>query len=126
MTDPLDVVTVDEVLALRTGKRVLRVMCTESGFDAAVTIYMSTRGKLKTNGDGEGSGPEVDPALALDESVIASVDALISDATKHEGQRHPHRAKARTCSEVRCRIDGVLHELREYPLNVAPRHHQPA
>ena len=118
MTDPLDVVTIDEV-SLRTGKRVVRVMCTESGFDEAVTIYLSTRGKLKAGSEDDGSAPEIDVALALDESVIATVDALISDAASMRAS-DIHIEPGQDLLRVRCRIDGVLHELREYPIGLAP------
>jgi type IV pilus assembly protein PilB len=116
MTDPLDVVSIDEV-SLRIGKRVVRVMCTESGFDEAVTIYLSTRGKLKVSDEDEGVAPEA--ALALDESVIATVDALISDAASMRAS-DIHIEPCEDLLRVRCRIDGVLHELREYPLSLAP------
>ena len=118
MTDPIDVVTIDKV-SQRTGKRVVRLMCTESGFDEAVAIYLSTRGKLMSNGDGEGAAPEADRALALDESVIATVDALISDATSMKAS-DIHLESCEDRLRVRCRIDGVLHELREFPLSLAP------
>ena len=118
MTDPLDVVTIDEV-SLRSGKRVVRVMCTESGFDQAVTIYLSTRGKLKSADESEGAPPEADDALALDESVIATVDALISDAASMKAS-DIHIEPCEDMLRVRCRIDGVLHELREYPLSLSP------
>ena len=117
MTDPLDVVTIDEV-SLRTGKRVVRVMCTESGFDEAVTIYLSTRGKLR-NGESDGSAPEPDTGPPIDESVIATVDALISDAASMRAS-DIHIEPCEDLLRVRCRIDGVLHELREYPLGLAP------
>jgi type IV pilus assembly protein PilB len=117
MTDPLDVVTIDEV-SLRTGKRVVRVMCTESGFDEAVTIYLSTRGKLR-GGEGDGAPSESDIAPAIDESVIATVDALISDAASMRAS-DIHIEPCEDLLRVRCRIDGVLHGLREYPLSLAP------
>jgi type II secretory ATPase GspE/PulE/Tfp pilus assembly ATPase PilB-like protein/DNA-binding response OmpR family regulator len=112
MTNPLDVVIVDEV-ALRTGKRVVPVMCTESGFDEAITIYLSTRGKLQTIPVAEAAGEEA--ALALDESIISTVDSLIADAS---GMRASdiHIEPTAELVRVRCRIDGVLHELRELPL----------
>ncbi len=46
MTNPLDVISIDEV-GMRTKKRVVPVICTESAFDEAVSIYFSSRGKLK-------------------------------------------------------------------------------
>jgi type IV pilus assembly protein PilB len=111
MTDPLDVVILDEV-ALRTGKRVLPVICTESGFDEAVTVYLSTRGKLSRASAVEEMA--VDGDLALDESVINTVDSLIADAA---GMRASdvHIEPTADIVRVRCRIDGVLHELRELP-----------
>ena len=35
MTNPLDVITIDEV-GMRTKRRIVPVICTESGFDDAV------------------------------------------------------------------------------------------
>ena len=46
MTNPLDVVVIDEV-RLRTKRRVVPVICTESAFDEALAIFTSKRGKLK-------------------------------------------------------------------------------
>ena len=46
MTNPLDVISIDEV-SMRTGKRVVPAICAESAFDEAVAVYFSSRGKLK-------------------------------------------------------------------------------
>jgi len=112
MTNPLDVVIIDEV-ALRTGKHVMPVICTESGFDEAITIYLSTRGKLNPMVQEVVEGE--DEILALDESIVTTVDSLIADAA---GMRASdiHIEPTAELVRVRCRIDGVLHELRELPL----------
>jgi len=118
MTNPLDVVIIDEV-GLRTGKRVIPVMCTESGFDEAVTIYLSTRGKLQPTDMEPDAGTDGEAALALDESVIDTVDTLISDAASMKAS-DIHIEPTGELVRVRCRIDGVLHELCEYPLAHLP------
>jgi len=46
MTNPLDVISIDEV-GMRTKRRVVPMICSETGFDEAVAIYFSSRGKLK-------------------------------------------------------------------------------
>lgn len=113
MTDPLDVIAMDEVTMI-TRKRVVPVMCTESGFDEAVTIYLSSRGKLR-NGDAEAESP----LPVVDESVIATVDSLIADAADMRAS-DIHIEPLEDVVRIRCRIDGVLHELREYPLSMGP------
>jgi type IV pilus assembly protein PilB len=117
MTDPLDVVSMDEVTMI-THKRVIPVMCTESGFDEAVTIYLSTRGKLRSTGEGD-VYVELEPVPIVDDSIIDTVDSLIADATSMRAS-DIHIEPADDMVRVRCRIDGVLHELREYPLTMAP------
>jgi type IV pilus assembly protein PilB len=118
MTDPLDVIAVDEA-ALRTGKRIVPVLCTESGFDEVVTIYLSTRGKLQAGAGDEASLPEESAALAVDESTIEIVDSLIADAASMKAS-DIHLEPGPYSLTARCRIDGVLHPLREYSLELMP------
>jgi len=117
MTNPLDVVALDEA-AMRTGKRVVPVMCTESGFDETVTVYLSTRGKLRPGAQDEPATDD-DAALADDESVVETVDALIADAASMKAS-DIHLEPAGDALIARCRIDGVLHPMREYPLSMMP------
>ncbi len=113
MTNPLDVITVDEV-GMRTKKRVVPVICTESGFDDAISIYFSSRGKLK---DARGSGDGDEPAAAaadIDASIVEIVDSLLADAASMDAS-DIHLEPREDSLHVRCRIDGVLHDLREFP-----------
>jgi type IV pilus assembly protein PilB len=111
MTNPLDVISIDEV-GMRTKRRVVPLICTESGFDEAVAIYFSSRGKLK---DARDEGEEADEGTStFDADIIEIVDALFTDAaTMHASDIHLEPAE--DALRVRCRIDGVLHELREFP-----------
>jgi type IV pilus assembly protein PilB len=114
MTNPLDVITVDEV-GMRTKKRIVPVICTESGFDDAVSIYFSSRGKLK---DARKGGDDVDEPAAssadIDASIIEIVDSLLADAASMDAS-DIHLEPREDSLHVRCRIDGVLHDLREFP-----------
>jgi len=112
MTNPLDVITVDEV-GMRTKKRIVPVICTESGFDDAVSIYFSSRGKLKDAGDG-GNGDEPAAAADIDANIVEIVDSLLTDAASMDAS-DIHLEPQEDSLHVRCRIDGVLHELREFP-----------
>jgi type IV pilus assembly protein PilB len=111
MTNPLDVISIDEV-SMRTKRRVVPMICTQSGFDEAVAIYFSSRGKLKdareeSEDADEGSG-------AIDADIVEIVDSLLTDAAHmHASDIHLEPSEDALC--VRCRIDGVLHELREFP-----------
>jgi len=118
MTNPLDVVALDEA-ALRTGKKVVPVMCTESGFDETVTVYLSTRGKLRPGAQEEPEAGDDGAAMINDESIVESVDALIADAASMKAS-DIHLEPTGDALVVRCRIDGVLHPLREYPLAMMP------
>jgi type IV pilus assembly protein PilB len=110
MTNPLDVISIDEV-GMRTKRRVVPVICSEAGFDEAVAIYFSSRGKLKDARE-EGEGEE--GAGAIDADIIEIVDSLLTDAaTMHASDIHIEPAE--DALRVRCRIDGVLHDLREFP-----------
>ena len=116
MTNPLDVVSIDEV-SMRTKRRVVPAICTESGFDDALAIYFSSRGKLK---DAREDGEEPEESVgAIDADIIEIVDALLTDAATMRAS-DIHLEPAEDCLRVRCRIDGVLHELREFPKDLQP------
>ena len=116
MTNPLDVISIDEV-GMRTKKRVVPIICTESGFNDAIGIYFSSRGKLKD------AREETDDATALtgeiDADIIEIVDGLLTDAA-HMDASDIHLEPREESYNVRCRIDGVLHEMREFPKELQP------
>ena len=121
MTDPLDIVALDEV-RLRTKRNVRAVICTESAFEEASATFFNTRGKLREL-DEEESLVADEAALAHDSSIIEIVDSLISDAVSMKASDihvEPHAEAL----HVRCRIDGVLHKLREFPRRGPGRHRQ--
>jgi type IV pilus assembly protein PilB len=118
MTDPLDVVTLDEI-RLRTKRSVKAAICGESAFDEAVTLHFTARGKLKDVRNDESARPADDVALAQDASIIEIVDELISDAVSMKAS-DIHLEPREDTLHVRCRIDGVLHDLREYPAQLVP------
>ena len=116
MTNPLDVITIDEI-GMRTKKRIVPVICTESGFDEAVSIYFSTRGKLK---DARADELTDDSAGGdIDASIIEIVDSLLADAASMDAS-DIHLEPREDSLHVRCRIDGVLHDLREFPKELQP------
>lgn len=117
MTNPLDVLSIDEI-GMRTKRRVRPVICTESGFDEAVAIYLSSRGKLKDARSDNADDPEAF-AGEIDADIIDIVDALLTDAAAM-GASDIHLEPAEESLAVRCRIDGVLHELREFPKDLQP------
>jgi type IV pilus assembly protein PilB len=111
MTNPLDVITIDEV-GMRAKKRIVPVICTESGFDEAVAIYFSSRGKLKDareEAEEQPAGPG-----EIDSDVIEIVDGLLTDAASMDAS-DIHLEPREESLAVRCRIDGVLHDMREFP-----------
>ena len=111
MTNPLDVISIDEI-GMRTKKRVVPVICTESAFDEAVVhlLQLARQAQGRARG-GRGAG-----------------DGRRRDRRRHHRDRrqpahrrrqhgrvgHPPRT-ARGHLAVRCRIDGVLHDMREFP-----------
>jgi type IV pilus assembly protein PilB len=111
MTNPLDVISIDEV-GMRTKRRVVPAICTETGFDDAVAVYFSSRGKLKDARDEGEEGEE--GAGTIDADIIEIVDALLTDAANMHAS-DIHLEPAEDALRVRCRIDGVLHDLREFP-----------
>jgi type IV pilus assembly protein PilB len=111
MTNPLDVISIDEV-GMRTKKRVVPVICTESAFDEAVSIYFSSRGKLK---DAREDAEEAAAGSAeIDADIIEIVDGLLTDAASMDAS-DIHLEPREDTFAVRCRIDGVLHDMREFP-----------
>ena len=116
MTDPLDIVAVDEV-RLRTKRNVRAVICTESAFEEASATFFNTRGRLRELSEEEEVLAADEAALAHDASIIEIVDTLISDAVSMKASDihvEPHAEAL----HVRCRIDGVMHKLREFPADV--------
>jgi len=111
MTNPLDVIAIDEV-GMRTKKRIVPVICTEAGFDEAVGTYFSSRGKLMDAHD-EAEEPAAG-AGDVDADIIEIVDALLTDAASMSAS-DIHLEPREDSFSVRCRIDGVLHEMREFP-----------
>jgi type IV pilus assembly protein PilB len=119
MTNPLDIVAIDEV-RLRTKRRVIPVIVTESAFDEAITIFTSKRGKLRELDDESGQVVRAEEiASAQDASTIEIVDSVISDAVGMKAS-DIHIEPREDVLQIRCRIDGVLHDLREYPLELQP------
>ncbi len=115
MTNPLDVITIDEV-GMRTKRRIVPVICTESGFDEAVGVYFSARGKLK-DARVEEAGEEQPTFDDIDASAIEIVDSLLTDAVTMSAS-DIHLEPQEETLHVRCRVDGVLHDLREFPLDM--------
>ena len=116
MTNPLDVISIDEV-SMRTGKRVVPAICAESAFDEAVAVYFSSRGKLK---DAREEGfEEGESGAVVDADIVEIVDQLLADATAMDAS-DIHLEPAEESVHVRCRIDGVLHDLREFPKELQP------
>ncbi len=118
MTNPLDVITIDEV-GMRTKRRIVPVICTETAFDEAVSVYFSSRGKLKDARLEEVMGEQTGAAEDIDASIIEIVDSLISDAATMDAS-DIHLEPREESLHVRCRIDGVLHDLREFPRELQP------
>jgi len=110
MTNPLDVISIDEI-GMRTKKRVVPVICTESAFDEAVGIHFSSRGKLK---DAREEAAQPAAGGEIDADIIEIVDSLLTDAARMDAS-DVHLEPAEDSLNVRCRIDGVLHEMREFP-----------
>ncbi len=113
MTNPLDVVLIDEV-RLRSKRNVVPAICSESAFDEALSMFTSKRGKLREL-EGARSETRVDEvAGALDASIIEIVDSVLVDAIGMKAS-DIHFEPREDILQVRCRVDGVLHDLREYP-----------
>ena len=123
MTNPLDVVVIDEV-RLRSKKHVVPVICAESAFDEALTMFTSKRGKLKELESADGRAARREAPGALDASIIEIVDSVLIDAIGMKAS-DIHLEPREDVLQIRCRVDGVLHDLREYPSRAAGRRPQP-
>ncbi len=119
MTNPLDVVVIDEV-RLRSKRRVVPVICAESAFDEALSMFTSRRGKLKELESAEGetrAGEAPSVPGALDASIIEIVNSVLIDAIGMKAS-DIHLEPREDVLQIRCRVDGVLHDLREYPVEL--------
>ena len=112
MTNPLDVITIDEV-GMRTKKRVVPVICTETGFDEAVghllQLARQAQGRAR-----RGSRRAARRRRRHRRRHHRDRRRLLTDAASM-GASDIHLEPREDSLHVRCRIDGVLHELREFP-----------
>ncbi len=103
---------------MRIKRRIIPVICTDSGFDDAVGLYFTARGKLRDARLEEAD--ETHTAVEdFDAGAIEIVDGLLTDAVTMDAS-DIHLEPREDCLHVRCRIDGVLHDLREFPLDLQP------
>ena len=112
MTNPLDVISIDEI-GMRTKKRVVPVICTESAFDEAVVHLL----QLARQAQGRARGARRSRPRArgeIDADIIEIVDSLLTDAASMDAS-DIHLEPREDSLAVRCRIDGVLHDMREFP-----------
>ncbi len=113
MTNPLDVVVIDEV-RLRTKKRVVTGdLRGERLRRGALDLHEQAR---QAQGDQDVTGAEAraDVPGALDASIIEIVDSVLTDAIGMKAS-DIHIEPREDVLQIRCRVDGVLHDLREYP-----------
>ena len=109
---------------MRTKSRIVTVMCTESGFDDAMG-HLLQLARQAQRGRARGDGGE--PAATVTDTRREHRRDRRQPARRrgqHGRLRHPPGA-AEDSLHVRCRIDGVLHDLREFPQGAASRHPQP-
>ncbi len=112
MTDPLDIVALDEVKSA-TGLEVEVVVSPEPHIRAAVDRHHPLGGGLellvREQGQKQGSGPETVVRAEEDGPVIRFVNAVVSQAVR-EGASDLHFEPDDQNLRIRYRVDGVLRE----------------
>ena len=114
MTNPLDVIAIDEVEHAHQEARRARHLHREPASTRRSSIYFSSRGKLKDAARGERRRATETTAMASTPASSRSSTALLTDAVSMDAS-DIHLEPREDTLHVRCRIDGVLHELREFP-----------
>ena len=129
MSDPLDVVALDDV-AIATGMIVAPVVTTETEIASAIEISYGmgdrAKGLLEEIAARPGAISEAeeddDVGSALertDAPVIRLADLIVHARDARPGERHPHRAAWRRSVRVRYRIDGILQTVMTIPRNAS-------
>ncbi len=120
MSNPLDVVTIDDVRII-TGKGVVPVVATSTGIRDTIDYLYAHKGRLNGRKDANAEGEEsvAEEELAQDFSVVALVDEILDTALKRRAS-DVHFEPQADGLVVRLRVDGVLHHLTTVPTSRKP------
>jgi len=120
MADPLDMVAIDEV-RYKTGLMVNRVVATPEDIDAAIAQFYTVADNVErviSDIPAAGTAGRGTPA-AEDAPIVRLVDVLLTEAIKQKTS-DLHIEPAENLLRVRFRVDGVLREEVQPPLNLHP------
>ena len=120
MSNPLDVITIDDVRII-TGKEVIPVVATSTSILDTIDYLYAHKGRLNGSGDGEteGEGSLEEEELAQDFSVVTLVDEVLDTALKRRAS-DVHLEPQADGLVIRLRVDGVLHHLTTVPISRRP------
>ena len=117
MVDPQDVVALDHLRRLTGVEQVEPVLVSEQGVQRVLDFYYRVTGSIQEIVTSLTSDPALRaeaPGQLADASIIRLVDMLIIQAVKDRGS-DLHIEPEEDTIRVRCRIDGILHELTTLP-----------
>ena len=124
MSDPLDIESLDEV-ELRSGKRAVAVVATDSEIEAAIDKYMTGQDAfqevvdLGIDADEAESAEDADIAAGNDVPVVRLVNQVIKEAVIDRAS-DIHFEPFEKDIRVRYRVDGVLHDVMHLPKSIRP------
>jgi len=119
MADPLDIMVIDE-LRLRTGKRIKSVIATEKEITEAIDKFYSAKTADFTKKEETAAAVELEipdgDAVSVDQMpIVRLVNSILSEAVEVNAS-DIHLEPGKREVRVRFRIDGLLREIRPFPL----------
>ena len=124
MSDPLDIESLDEV-ELRSGKRAVAVVATDSEIDAAIDKYMTGQDAfqevvdLSVEAADEQRETDAEILAGNDVPVVRLVNQIIKEAVIDRAS-DIHFEPFEKDIRVRYRVDGVLHDVMHLPKSIRP------
>ena len=124
MSDPLDIESLDEV-ELRSGKRAVAVVATDSEIEAAIDKYMTGQDAfqevvdLSVDADDEQRETDAEVVAGNDVPVVRLVNQIIKEAVIDRAS-DIHFEPFEKDIRVRYRVDGVLHDVMHLPKSIRP------
>ncbi len=118
MTDPTNVVALDELRMTTGAQRVQPVVATESGLDASLTRYYPSHGTIQDEDFGDDFGVDDDDEVGAEDAeskpIVRLANTLIIDAVRLRAS-DIHVEPTREDVRVRFRVDGILTEVMRVP-----------
>ena len=119
MADPTDLQLLQDLTA-RTGRIIDPVVTTREDIQEHIDLYYRLSESLETNGTGDDGQPERVTSRLLREAGPAQVINLLLRQALQDRASDVHVEPAEDRLRIRYRIDGILHEVLNLPIDMHP------